>query len=148
MEEVRRKIRLEAVGAYGQNDYAKVKQIEDSLDEWLRILFQSAETLPEDEKDTPFVSFLGKTFGWFKEKTPGLPGNVPLTSREISKIPKLEEEGPLPGVEFPVETESDYQATLPKREKKERKIRDLFSWTKGNKRKYRSTMTPGIMTGH
>jgi len=50
LEEVRKQIRFEAVGAHGQNDPAKVKQIESSLDEWLRILFQVADTMPEEEK--------------------------------------------------------------------------------------------------
>jgi len=123
LEEVRNKIRLEAVGAYGQNDPTKVQQIESSLDEWLRILFQIANTAPEGEKDQPFVNFLEKAIGWFKERTPG-----PLTIR--SKAPGVPKEGP-PARVFP-------GGMLPPGgiqpsggiEKKERKIRDLFSWTR------------------
>ena len=129
LEEVRKRIRFEAVANYGQNDPAKVKQIESSLDEWLRILFQTAETLPEEEKNRSFLEVLGRIG---KRLTTPIGEEPGITRRTARGIPLMEEEGPLPGLDL----------TLPGAEQKE-----LISIGKGEKPKYRSGLFPGLMTG-
>lgn len=146
LEEVRKRIRFEAIANYGQNDPVKVKQIEASLDEWLRILFQTAETLPEEEKNQSFGEVLSK-IGKFLV-TP-LGSERGLTRREISKIPKLEEEGPLPGLDLTLPGAEQKELISIKQGLSSEKMGGLFPGLSAvNKRKYRSKMTPGIMTGH
>ena len=145
MDKVKEQIRFEAIKHYGQNDPAKVKQIESSLDEWLRILFQMAETLPEGEKNRSFGEVISKFGAWL---TTPIGGEPRLTRREISKIPKMEE-GPPIGVEFPAQTEST-QVPLPTIEDQERKIQGLYAKDKGifKKRKDQTRGLTGIMMGH
>lgn len=146
LEEVRKRIRFEAIANYGQNDPAKVKQIESSLDEWLRILFQAAESLPEEEKNQSFGEVLSK-IGKFLI-TP-LGGERGMTRREISQIPKLEEEGTLPGLDLMLPgAEQKDLISIEKGVKPERRGIGIPGLSAVNKRKYRSKMTPGIMTGH
>ena len=149
LEEVRKKIRFEAIGTYGQNDPAKVNQIESSLDEWLRILFQMAETLPEEEKNRSFLEVISKVGAWL---TTPIGGEPRMTRREIRKIPKMEE-GPPIGVEFPAKTEPDLQVRLPTFEDKEQQLQGLTK-DKGflknifKKRKDQTRGLTGIMMGH
>ncbi len=122
LEEVRNKIRLEAVADFGQNDPAKVKQIESSLDEWLRILFQMIGTLPEEEKNQSFGQALSKMFGGLS----ALGGTSAITQSY----------SPYEGLP------TGRDVTLPGAEQKE-----LLSIGKGEKPKYRSGLFPGLMTG-
>ncbi len=122
LEEVRKRIRFEAVANYGQNDPAKVKQIESSLDEWLRILFQMMSTSSEEEKNQSFGEVLRKTFGGLS----ALGGTSAITKSY----------SPYEGLPI------GRDLTLPGAEQKE-----LISIGKGEKPKYRSGLFPGLMTG-
>ena len=149
----RDEIRNIVVGRFGA-DPAKIQAIETALDMWINNLFEMSKNIPGEEKNRSFGEVMSK-FGRFLITPIGEePGMI---KREISKIPKLEEEGPLPGLELnlpgaeqPIKTGSNYpgyQAALPEREKKERKIRDLFSGWKNKKRQTRGGLDQGIMTG-
>ena len=122
LEEVRKQIRLQAVANYGQNDPAKVQQIESSLDEWLRFLFQMMSTSSEEDKNQSFGQALSKIFGGLSS----LGGTSAITQSY----------SPYEGLP------TGRDVTLPGAEQK-----DLLSIKQGVKPERRGGLFPGLTTG-